>query len=68
MWGVLPVCIKLVGDVATLEVLVHRIIWAVPIGALVIFSRRQWQEVTRALADARVVGFLTLAAVLIAGN
>ena len=68
MWGVLPVYFKLVEDVATLEVLVHRIIWAVPFGALIIFSRRQWPEVRRALADVRVVGYLVLAAVLIAGN
>ncbi len=68
MWGVLPVYFKLVEDVAALEVLVHRIIWAVPFGALIIFSRRQWPEVRRVLADARVVGYLVLAAVLIAGN
>ncbi len=68
MWGVLPVYFKLVEDVAALEVLVHRIIWAVPFGALIIFSRRQWPEVRRVLADGRVVGYLVLAAVLIAGN
>ncbi len=68
MWGVLPVYFKVVDDVAALEMLVHRIIWAVPFGALIIFVRRQWPEVRRALADARVFGFLALAAVLIAGN
>ncbi len=68
MWGVLPVYFKLVEDVAAFEVLVHRIIWAVPFGALIVFSRRQWPEVRRALADSRVVGFLVLTAILIAGN
>ncbi len=68
MWGVLPVYFKVVDDVAALEMLVHRIIWAVPFGALIIFVRRQWPEVRRALANARVFGFLALAAVLIAGN
>ena len=68
MWGVLPVYFKLVEDVAALEVLAHRIIWAVPFGAMIIFSRRQWPEVRRALTDSRVVGFLVLTAVLIAGN
>lgn len=48
--------------------LVHRIVWAVPFGALIIFVRRQWPEVRRALADGRVFGFLALAAVLIACN
>ena len=68
MWGVLPVYFKVVGDVAILEVLVHRIVWAVPFGAVIILWRRQWPEVRRALSDTRVLGFLALAAVLIAGN
>ncbi len=68
MWGVLPIYFKVVEDVTALEVLVHRIVWAVPFGALIILARRQWPEVRRALADARVFGFLALAAVLIAGN
>ena len=68
MWGVLPVYFKLVGDVAVTEVLVHRIVWAVPFGALIIFWRRQWSEVRQALGDARVLGYLTLAAVLIGVN
>jgi len=68
MWGVLPVYFKIVGDVAVTEVLVHRIVWAVPFGAVIIFWRRQWSEVRRALGDARVLGFLTLAAVLIGVN
>ncbi len=68
MWGVLPVYFKVVADVGALEVLIHRIVWAVPFGALIIFARRQWPEVKRALADARVFGLLALAAVLIAGN
>ncbi len=68
MWGVLPVYFKMVGDVAVTEVLVHRIVWAVPFGAVIIFWRRQWSEVRQALGSARVLGFLTLAAVLIGVN
>jgi len=68
MWGVLPVYFKMVGDVAVTEVLVHRIVWAVPFGAVIIFWRRQWSEVRQALGNARVLGFLTLAAVLIGVN
>lgn len=68
MWGVLPVYFKMVGDVAVTEVLVHRIVWAVPFGAVIIFWRRQWSEVRQALGDARVLGYLTLAAVLIGVN
>ena len=68
MFGVLPVYFKVLADVGALEVLVHRIVWAVPFGALIIFVRRQWPEVRRALADGRVFGSLALAAGLIACN
>jgi chloramphenicol-sensitive protein RarD len=68
MWGVLPAYFKVVGDVAAVEVLVHRVVWAVPFGAVIIIWRRQWPEVRRALGDARVLGFLAVAAVVIGGN
>jgi chloramphenicol-sensitive protein RarD len=68
MWGVLPVYFKVVGDVSALEVLVHRIVWAVPFGALIIFARRQWPEVRRALTHKDMFSLLVLAAFLIAGN
>jgi len=68
MWGVLPVYFKVVGDVSALEVLVHRIVWAVPFGALIIFARRQWPEVKRALSHKGMFWLLALAAVLIAVN
>jgi chloramphenicol-sensitive protein RarD len=68
MWGVLPVYFKLTDDVATVEVLVHRIVWAVPFGAMIIIARHQWLEVRRALTHSRMFGLLSLAALLIAGN
>lgn len=68
MWGVLPVYFKVVGDVSALEVLVHRIVWAVPFGAFIILWRRQWPEVKRALMHGRTFGLLAIAAALIAGN
>lgn len=68
MWGVLPVFFKAVQDVSALEVLVHRVVWAVPFGAMIITARRQWPQVRCAFTDARIFGLLALSAVLIAGN
>lgn len=68
LWGVLPVYFKLVVDVAAFEVLVHRIVWAVPFGLVIIMARRQLPEVWRAVRDTRTFGFLALAACLIAVN
>lgn len=68
LWGVMPVYFKLVASVAALEVLAHRIVWAVPFGALIILARRQWPEVRRAASSPRVLGFLALSSALIAVN
>jgi chloramphenicol-sensitive protein RarD len=68
MWGVLPIYFKLVGAVAPVEVLAHRVIWAVPFGALIVLARRQRGEVWQALTHARTLGFLTISAVMIAIN
>jgi chloramphenicol-sensitive protein RarD len=68
MWGVLPVYFKLVGTVAPLEVLAHRVIWAVPFGAVIILARRQGSEVWRAMTSPRMLAFLTISAVMIALN
>ncbi len=68
IWGVLPVYFKLVGTVAPLEVLAHRVIWAVPFGAIIILTRRQGAEVWRALTEPRMLAFLTISALMIAVN
>ena len=66
--GVLPIYFVAVRDVDTMEVLVHRIIWAVPFGAAIIHLRHQWGEVWRALTHTKMLAYLSLTALLIAGN
>jgi chloramphenicol-sensitive protein RarD len=68
LWGILPVYFKLVGTVAPAEVLVHRILWAVPFGALIIHFRRQWPEVRRAITHKVMLSWLGMAALCIAAN
>lgn len=68
LWGILPIYFKLVQYVPTLEVLAHRVIWAVPFGALIIAARKQWPEVRRVFADKRTLGLLSVTAAIIAGN
>lgn len=68
LWGVFPVYFKWIETVAPLEVLTHRIVWAVPFGALIILARSQWPEVRRALSHRKMVFWLTLAALSIALN
>jgi len=68
LWGILPVYFVFVRDVASLEVLAHRIVWSIPFGALIIFARRQWREVAQAFLHRGMLLYLTLSAALIAGN
>ena len=68
LWGAFPLYFVLVKDVSAYEVLVHRIIWAVPFGALIIHLRHQWAEVICALQQRRTFTFLILSAILITGN
>src|SRR5690606_9352011 len=68
LWGFFPIYFKLVVAVPALEVLAHRIVWAVPFGLAVILARRQWPEVRRAMTDRRTFGWLALAATVIGVN
>lgn len=68
LWGVMPLYFILVKQVSPLEVLAHRVIWAVPFGAAIIHYRKQWAEVWRGLTHSRMMLYLGITAILIAGN
>lgn len=68
LWGVFPVYFKWIETVAPTEVLVHRVVWAVPFGAFIIFARRQWPQVRAAFVDRSMLAWLTLAALCISIN
>lgn len=68
MWGVFPLYFIVVREVAATEVLVHRIIWSVPFGALIIHLRHQWSEVLAALKHRRTLVYLCMSAIVITAN
>nr|GGH93343.1 chloramphenicol resistance permease RarD [Aquisalinus luteolus] len=68
MWGFLPIYFKVLGPVAATEVLAHRIIWAVPVGALILTFRNQWPEVRKAFSDWRALRGMGITAAFIAVN
>jgi chloramphenicol-sensitive protein RarD len=68
MWGVFPVYFKLIESVAPLEILTHRIVWAVPFGALIIALRSQWSEVRVAFGHRRMLLGLCTSALFITIN
>ncbi len=68
IWGLFPLYFIVVKDASANEILAHRIIWAVPFGAVIIHLRHQWPEVFAALKHRRTFMYLTLSAILISGN
>ena len=68
MWGFLPVYFMLVRDVPPTEVLAHRVLWAIPFGAMILALRKQWPEVGRALTHRGMLSWLSLSALFIALN
>jgi chloramphenicol-sensitive protein RarD len=65
---VLPVYFKLIETVSSSEILAHRIIWAIPFGAIIIHFRRQWSDVRLALRHRRMLLWLVASAFLVAVN
>ena len=68
LWGFLPLYFKATADVPPVELLLHRVIWAVPFGALIVFLRRQWPEVRRGLTHRSMLTWLVTAALFLAVN
>jgi chloramphenicol-sensitive protein RarD len=68
MWGFLPVYFMAVREVPPTEVLAHRVLWAIPFGALILAFRKQWPEVGRALTHSGMMSWLSLSALVIGLN
>ena len=68
MWGLFPAFFRLLDHVPPAEIVAHRILWSVPVGALLLTLRKQWSEVRAAFANLKVLGALALSALCITGN
>lgn len=68
MWGFMPIYFKLLDFVDPWEMLAHRIVWAIPLGAAVIALRRQWGEVAKAVFHRETLAMLITASLLIGAN
>ena len=67
-WGVLPIYFKLVEVQPATDIVAHRVVWSLPLLALLIVVSRGWPKVRQAIAYRRTVGMLVLTAILIAAN
>ncbi len=67
-WGFVPAYYKLLGGVLPVDVLAHRIVWTVVIGALLLSWRGDWRRLAPVLRSPRTLGTLLLTALLVSTN
>lgn len=53
LWGLSPIFWKALDGIPALELLAHRVVWAVPLLAVVVTMRRRWTRMRRAFASHR---------------
>jgi chloramphenicol-sensitive protein RarD len=68
LWGFFPIYFKLLAPSPPLEILAHRVIWSVVFISLVLLAMRNLRFLGRIVRDRRLLGGITLAAVLIGVN
>ena len=68
MWGVAPLYFKLLSDVASSEIMVHRVVWSTLFLALIILFRKKLALVIELIKKPKVIGGLALTASFLAAN
>ncbi|MFI5086196.1 MAG: EamA family transporter RarD [Actinomycetales bacterium] len=68
LWGLLPLYFVLLSPAGSIEIVANRVLWSLAFCVLILTITRSWGRVLTAARDLRVLGTLTVAAVLIAVN
>ena len=68
LWGILPIYFKALRAVPSVDIVAHRIVWSVPILALLLSVAGAWKEIGIAMRNCRAMLFLLATALLIGGN
>ena len=67
-WGFNPVYFKAVKDVPVVEVVAHRVVWAVLLLSVMVSIGRHWPTILRALFDRRALTTLAASTALLSSN
>lgn len=68
LWGFLPFYMKAMAHIGPVEVLAHRIIWSVPIAAVVLVALRRTDDLIAALSETKMLRMALVTAGLISVN
>ncbi len=67
-WGLFPLYFLQVADVPSLEVVVHRTLWAMVVVLGLLTVRKQWTWLSDVVRQPRVLAAFALSAILLSGN
>ena len=68
LWGFLPLYLKAVAHIPSLEVLANRAIWSVPVAGIVLLLLRRTEDLKTALKNPRMLGMACVTAAIISVN
>ncbi len=68
LWGLLPLYFLVLAPADPVEIVANRVLWSLIFCALLLTVLRSWRPVLTALRTPRIIGTLTVAALLIAVN
>ena len=68
LWGFLPLYMKALSHVPAAEVVAHRVVWSVPVAALVLIALKRTGDLREALRNPRMLAQAGLTAALISVN
>ncbi len=68
LWGFMPFYMKAVAHIPALEVVAHRVVWSVPIAAVVLIWLGRTQDIRAAFRSPRTMGMALITAGLITVN
>ncbi len=68
LWGFLPLYMKALAHVPPIEIVAHRILWSIPIAALILVVMRRTQDLVTALRSPRMLVMGAITAALVSAN
>ena len=68
LWGILPIYFRQLTAIPSADIVVHRILWSLPLLAVLLSGAGHWHQVRAAARDRQTLRLLTVTAILIAAN
>ena len=68
LWGLMPLYMKALAHIPPVEVIVHRVLWSVPVAGVILIATGRTADLARALKAPRMLAMAAVTAALISVN